>query len=83
MAAATLAALGGSHITLDMSVPEPAAVRNKHSGYRKTENGIYRCGAVDRNKYDRPHCGKRQQARYARQLAAGEISFIHHGRRAA
>lgn len=30
-----------------------------------------------------PHCGARQQARYTRQLAAGQISFIPHGPRAA
>jgi hypothetical protein len=30
-----------------------------------------------------PHCSARQQARYTRQLAAGQISFITHGPRAA
>jgi hypothetical protein len=29
------------------------------------------------------HCGARQTARYTRQLAAGQISFIKHGPRAA
>lgn len=29
----------------------------------------------------RQHCGARQQARYVRQLAAGQISFIEHGPR--
>jgi len=30
-----------------------------------------------------PHSSARQQARYARQIAAGQITFIQHGPRAA
>lgn len=60
-----------------------ADVRNKHGRVLETGNRLYLCSAIDRNKYDRPHCGARQQARYTRQLAAGQISFITHGPRTA
>ena len=48
------------------------------SGPRRKSSGLTRNAL--RSKYE-PHCGERQQARYARQLAAGQIKFIEHGPR--
>lgn len=44
---------------------------------RKT-SGLRRTGYAHEH-----HCGARQQARYQRQIAAGQISFIKHGPRVA